>query len=234
MFAGTATRRQQFPEIVRKLVPDLRPASLSVMLFEARLREGLADGSVTMAFRRWRRPLVVAGGRYRTGGRQRQGMGDPIVEAERVDRVDPAKVTKADARRAGYRSPEALLASVRGNPEWPLYRIRFRLVDGPDPREVLASTPRLSVDDVAAIHARLDRLDRAAAPEEPWTARVLRLIAERPGVVSTDLAVEVGLERYVFKRRVRSLKELGLTTSLLVGYQLSPRGTAYLAARPTA
>jgi hypothetical protein len=50
-------------------------------------------------------------------------------------------------------------------------------------------------------------------------------------VVSTDLAVDIGMERDLFKRRVRSLKELGLTTSLLVGYQLSPRGTAYLAAR---
>src|SRR5262245_59312005 len=137
MFAGTSRRRQQFPEVVRKLGRDLRPANLSVMLFEARLREGLADGSVTVAFRRWRRPQVVTGGRYRTGGRQRQGMGDAIVEAERVDRVDLAKVTKADARRAGYRSTEALVASIRGNPEWPLYRIRFRLVDGPDPREVL-------------------------------------------------------------------------------------------------
>ena len=31
-----------------------------------------------------------------------------------------------------------------------------------------------------------------------------------------------------FKRDVRKLKELGLTRSLEVGYELSPRGRAYL------
>ena len=33
-----------------------------------------------------------------------------------------------------------------------------------------------------------------------------------------------------FKRDVRKLKEMGLTISLLVGYELSPRGEAYLRA----
>jgi hypothetical protein len=32
----------------------------------------------------------------------------------------------------------------------------------------------------------------------------------------------------VFKRRVRRLKELGLTESLPVGYRLSPRGRSFL------
>lgn len=32
----------------------------------------------------------------------------------------------------------------------------------------------------------------------------------------------------LFKRRVRQLKELGLTESLEVGYRLSPRGRAVL------
>ena len=40
----------------------------------------------------------------------------------------------------------------------------------------------------------------------------------------------MGLERVVFKRRVRRLKELGLTESLEVGYRLSPRGEVLLAA----
>jgi hypothetical protein len=35
-----------------------------------------------------------------------------------------------------------------------------------------------------------------------------------------------GLERLVFKARVRRLKALGLTISLGTGYRLSPRGEA--------
>ena len=38
------------------------------MLFPQRFHAGLADGSVTLAFRRWRRPSVKAGGRQRTPG----------------------------------------------------------------------------------------------------------------------------------------------------------------------
>ena len=38
-----------------------------------------------------------------------------------------------------------------------------------------------------------------------------------------------GSEPLLFKRRVRQLKELGLTESLEVGYRLSPRGADVLA-----
>ena len=82
------------------------------MLFEQRLWTGLADGSVTVTFRRWRRPRARPGGRHRT----------------------PAGV----------------------------------------------------------------------------------------------LAVAAGRERLPFKADVRKLKELGLTESLEVGYQLSPRGRVLL------
>jgi hypothetical protein len=49
--------------------------------------------------------------------------------------------------------------------------------------------------------------------------------------VSGELAEQVGSERAPFKRRVRQLKELGLTESLEVGYRLSPRGERYLSSR---
>jgi hypothetical protein len=79
----------------------------------------------------------------------------------------------------------------------------------------------------AAIVSRLARID-AAAPA-PWTTRYLELIAERPGVVSRVLAAQVDADVLPLKRRrVRQLKELGLTESLEVGYRLSPRGRAVL------
>jgi hypothetical protein len=71
-------------------------------------------------------------------------------------------------------------------------------------------------------------MDSAAA--EPWTRSVLHQIADHPGVVSTVLAEEAGQERLSYKIRVRRLKALGLTESLEVGYRLSPRGRAFLAA----
>ena len=59
---------------------------------------------------------------------------------------------------------------------------------------------------------------------------MLDIIARRPAVVSTELAGELGRERADFKLDVRKLKKLGLTHSLDVGYELSPRGRALLAA----
>jgi predicted transcriptional regulator len=69
-------------------------------------------------------------------------------------------------------------------------------------------------------------MDRASS-HGPWTAAVLELIAENPGVRAPDLAARMGRETLPFKRDVRKLKELGLTESLEVGYRLSPRGRAY-------
>ena len=64
----------------------------------------------------------------------------------------------------------------------------------------------------------------------PWTHRTLSLIALHPGVVSTMLAGAVNQERPTFKLNVRKLKNLGLTESLEVGYQLTPLGISFRAA----
>jgi hypothetical protein len=193
------------------------------MQFEPRLRTGLRDGTITMAFRRWRRPQVVAGHQYRTG----LGM----VLAEKVDIVTPAEITPEQARDAGYQSIDALVSDLRGDSSLPLYRIRFRPLDGPDPRDELAATATITDADATAIAARLARMD-AASKRGPWTRDVLEQIARQPGVVSTVLAAELDWERADFKLHVRRLKELGLTISLDVGYRVSPRGAAYLARLP--
>ena len=191
------------------------------MLFEGRFWPGFADGSVTLTFRRWRRRQVVAGRRYRTAR--------TIVEVESIDEVDPRTITDADARGSGYPDAAALVAELRGSSDLPVYRIAFHVVDEPDPRAVLAATGELGTDDVAAIDRRLARLDAASAGR-PWTLAVLDTIATRPAVRAPDLAAGFGRETQPFKRDVRKLKELGLTLSLDVGYRLSPRGEAYLAA----
>ena len=91
----------------------------------------------------------------------------------------------------------------------------------------LARAASLTEADVAAITARLARMDKSSG-RGPWTGAVLGLIAAWPGIVSTVLAEAMGWERQDFKLHVRRLKELGLTLSLDVGYRLSPRGESYL------
>jgi hypothetical protein len=189
------------------------------MLFRQDVLRRIAEGDVTLAFRRWRRPTVKAGGTLRT----RVG----VLAIDSVEKVEEDQVTDADARRAGAEDREALLAGLR--PEGTLYRVEFRLA-GPDPRIALRERSDISPEERAEIDARLARLD-AASRHGQWTAAVLELIAERPATRAPDLAASLGRETAPFKADVRKLKELGLTESLLVGYRLSPRGRAYLSAR---
>jgi len=64
---------------------------------------GIADGSITVAFRGWKTPTVVAGRPYRTGGGR--------IEVLSVDKVARRSVTAADARAAGYASVREALES---------------------------------------------------------------------------------------------------------------------------
>lgn len=189
------------------------------MRFEARLREGIERGTISLAFRRWKRSQVVAGHRYRTG--------TGLVEVDAVDIVSPRDIDSAQVSDAGYGSAEELLADLRGDPQLPLYRIRMHRIDEPDPRTELAAASTIRPDDLSRLTARLARMD-ALDGHGPWTSAVLTQIADNPGVVSTVLAEALGWQRQDFKLHVRRLKELGLTISLTVGYELSPRGEAYL------
>jgi hypothetical protein len=186
-----------------------------------RFHAGLADGSITLVFRRWRKPAAKA------GGRQRTPVGELAIDA--VDPVELDDVTEADAHAAGYRDRDELLGELAryGHEDGTTYRIALHLA-GPDPRIALRERAEVTDDEWEAISARLARLDRASR-HGPWTTAVLRLISERPAVRAPDLAASLGHETQPFKTDVRKLKEMGLTESLEVGYRLSRRGHAVLA-----
>ena len=142
------------------------------MRFTKEFWPGIADGTITVAFRRWQRPTVVAGRPYRTGGGR--------VEVVSVEVVDPEAISDVDARRSGHRSAESARAMLQGDPDRgdrQVYRVEFRLLDEPDPRQVLADDDVLTPDDVNSIAARLERLDRASK-YGPWTAETLAVDRE--------------------------------------------------------
>ena len=183
------------------------------MLIRRPVLDAIAEGSVTALFRRWDRPRV------RVGGTQRTVVG--VLEFTAVEPVAASRLTAADARAAGYPTVGALRAAQTGQGQ--LFRITVRPA-GPDPRVALRAQAELTEQDRAEIAGKLARMDARG----PWTATILRLIAENPGKRAPDLAASLGRETLPFKRDVRKLKELGLTESLEVGYRLSPRGQAYL------
>ncbi len=189
------------------------------MLFTAATLHGLIEGRVNCTYRRWEVVRPKVGSRFTTSA--------GVVEVTSITPADEGQLTDQDAADADFDSVAALVKWTSAKGRGDLYRIGI-VVAGPDPRLALRRSAKLAPADVSALSARLDRMDRAA--DQPWTHSTLRQIQRLPGVVSTELASEVGQERRTYKLRVRRLKALGLTESLERGYRLSPRGQAYLAA----
>ena len=72
------------------------------MLLKRRILDGIADGSITLLFRRWRRPTVKAGGSLKTA------IGVLAIGA--VDQI--RSIAAKDAIRAGYPTVDALNADL--------------------------------------------------------------------------------------------------------------------------
>jgi hypothetical protein len=191
---------------------------MGFVLLPPKVAQGVADGSLTLAFRRWRKQDVKVGARFTTSA--------GIVRVDAVDVIDPAAITDAEAQQAGHPSADLVRKRLAGEESWSTYRIRLSYA-GPDPRIALRESADLSDEEVAAIDARLDRLDRASS-HGAWTMRTLDLVRQHPEVRAPDLAASEGRETAPFKIDVRKLKALGLTISHPVGYEISPRGLAYL------
>jgi hypothetical protein len=191
------------------------------MLFRTRWHEPISRGAVTLTVRAWSRPQAKVGGSYNVGG--------SVIEVTALEEAPLGSLDEAHARAAGF----ATLDELKGDLERTARRrlaagdvvwlVSFRTAGAAVPKPAAEVT----AENVARALRRLAALD--AAGERAWTARVLTLIGERPGTAARLLAAETGAERLDFKADVRKLKAAGLTSSLVVGYELTPLGRAVLA-----
>lgn len=192
-----------------------------VLLFKKPFHEGLVSGRITLTFRRWERAHVRVGGRYRC-----HPIG--VLEVDAIDVVPVRAITTADARRAGFASRDALLAFLAElgpvDDDTTVHRVALHH-GGDGDRVEIALDARLGDADVVAIREKLARMDAKGA----WTKKTLAIIEKNPRVAASRLATKLGRETLPFKTDVRKLKKLGLTQSFEVGYELSPRGKAYVA-----
>ena len=178
-------------------------------------------------YRRWDAPRVKVGGTQLTSA--------GVVSFTRVVQVrDLGRISDRAARMAGMKDGEALRKALAPRERKPsargsrggenIYRIHVTWV-GEDPRTALRERLPDSME-LSEIGRRLARLD--ARPTGPWTREILVWIRDNPRVVSKELAALRGVELLPMKADIRKLKSLGLTISHDVGYELSPRGAAYL------
>lgn len=193
-----------------------------MLLFKKEFHDGLVSGDVTLTFRRWEKPQVRPGGRYRC-----HPIG--VLEVDRVDLVRVRDITKRDAKRSGFDTREELIEYISSGPKGPvdeeteLFRIELHH-GGDGDRVEIALSDELTPEDVETIRKKLERMDAKG----PWTMKTLRLIEKNPRVAARILAEKLGREKLDLKTDIRKLKRLGLTQSFEVGYEVSPRGRAYL------
>lgn len=191
-----------------------------MLLFKKAFHPGLTSGAISLTFRRWQKPHVKPGGRYRC-----HPIG--VLQVDDLKLVTPGEITEGDAQAAGFESLEALLSYMAElgplEQSTQIYRVELHYAGDGD-RVDLALEDKLSPEDIAAIRAKLTRMDKARS----WTAETLKIILETPRTAASKLAARLGRETAPFKADVVKLKKLGLTQSFEVGYEISPRGRAYL------
>ncbi|MEM6334203.1 MAG: hypothetical protein AAF823_12775 [Planctomycetota bacterium] len=192
------------------------------MLLKKAQLEAIKSGDLTLVFRRWTRPSVKSGGTLKTA------IG--VLAIESVDQINPSEITESDARESGYASAADLLQELETR-QGDTYRIKVHF-DGPDPRVKLRESDQLDDHERRTIRDKLNRLD-AASRSGPWTRSVLQAIKANPKTAAAQLASSLGVEKEWLKINVRKLKNLGLTISHQPGYELSPRGKAFLKSSKT-
>lgn len=191
-----------------------------MLLFKKAFFEGLTSGAITLTFRRWQKPHVRPGGRYRC-----HPIG--VLEVDAIELVTVERISEEDARACGFAARAELIAYLAelGPLEDGTAVYRVALHHGGDGDRVeIATQAALDDAEVASITAKLERMDRPTR----WTAKTLAIIERNPRIAASKLAAKLGRETQPFKVDVRKLKRLGLTQSFEVGYEISPRGRAYL------
>lgn len=184
------------------------------LLFQKRFHAGLVDGSVNLTFRNWVRPQVKPGGRYRC-----HPIG--VLEADAIDTVKVRDITEDEAHASGFADRAELVGYLGKKPADIVYRVKLHFVGDVDAKPEAFHAP--DAQEIATLVAKLKKLGR-------WPRPTLELIGQHPRRRAGDLADILKREKLEFKEDVRKLKRLGLTISHEVGYSLSPRGSAVLAA----
>lgn len=201
------------------------------MLLPMAVAAGVRDQTIRYAFRLWEQPRVKVGSTQITSA--------GIVAFVAVEEIhDLSTLTDDDAHGAGVAdvaelrrrlTPGQVQRGPRGGKGGDrAFRVTLHYV-GVDPRLSLREDVASGVE-LDALTEAVARLDHSRS-KGPWTTQILSWIHDHPGVISTELATLPGRDLAPLKTDIRKLKALGLTISLRVGYQLSPRGEAYLATR---
>jgi hypothetical protein len=188
------------------------------MLFKQKILNEIKSGNVTLAFRKWEKASVKKGTLLKTS------VG--LIEIVNITLTAEEKITKKDAISAGFLTKEQLIESFRNNENTELYKIKVKY-HSEDPRIALREQKYITHEEFLYINRKLERLD-VLSKQGSWTTTVLQAIQQHPRMRAIDLSVITGFEKEWLKINIRKLKNIGLTVSHEVGYEIAPLGIAYM------
>ncbi len=173
-------------------------------------------GTLTLAFRRWKKSSVKKGSILTTAICR--------IIIDDVSIIEEDAITTKDAAKAGFKSKEELFELLNKHPG-DLYKINLSY-HSEDPRIELRKQ-KLTDETFEQLKKKMDRFDKSSS-DGPWTKPVLQAINDHPLLRAADLCKKVGMEKMKMKLNIRKLKNLGLTISHEVGYEISPLGKEFL------
>lgn len=188
------------------------------MLFKQIHLHQIKDGNISLAFRKWKRPLVNKGTLVKTSVGQ--------IEIVDISEVDQENISYKEAIRAGYKDLADLIGVLTAIDKGNIYKIWVKY-HSPDPRIILREQTKLSDEEFNRIKLNLDRLDKYSK-QGNWILNILQAIRDNPKLRAQELAAKTGKQKDWLKPNIRKLKSLGLIVSHEVGYTISPRGMIIL------
>jgi hypothetical protein len=188
------------------------------MIFKLAHLEGIKQGKISLAFRKWKKQSVKKGSQIRTA------IG--VIMITDVSKYNLNKISEADAVMAGYKDLSSLLAELKKARDGDLYKIEVQY-HSVDPRIKLRKQTALTDQEFETLKRKLEKLD-SFSKQGNWTMETLKVIRDNPKLRAVELAALTGREKMWLKLNIRKLKNLGLTISHEIGYTLSPLGTVVL------
>lgn len=188
------------------------------MLFKDIHLQGIKAGKISLAFRRWQKASVRSGTLLHT----------PVglIKINDISEVNEAQISETDAINAGFSTKKELLNSLRKNNTCTIFKIKVSYYSE-DPRIELREQTDLTDAHISTLKLKLERLDKFSK-QGAWTEKVLLIIRDNPHLKAIEISKQTGFEKEWLKLNIRKLKNLGLTISHTVGYELSPLGRIFI------
>lgn len=188
------------------------------MLFKEIHLQGIKSGSISLAFRKWKKGAVKKGSLIKTS------VG--VVKIGDIEIVEEQDISEEDSINAGFKNKQHLLDSFPGAIGIPIFKISVSYYSE-DPRIDVREQTDLTDEKYLELKEKLRRLDQFSKQGD-WTKAVLIAIENHPQLQAEGIAKLTGFEKEWVKPNIRKLKNLGLTISHSIGYEISPFGKLLL------